>query len=181
MRFPDLRLIGADGEQVGIVQSRKALQMAEDAGLDLVLVAPNARPPVCRIIDHGKFKYTQGKRQKLNKAKSKTQDVKGIKLRPSTKGQDIEIRLKRAIKFLGEGHKVRFVVRFRSREMSHPEIARARLEWFLEQLSGMFQVEKPATIEGRMMTMVISPSKQAVRESSKDGKVEDKQISGEAV
>ena len=172
LRFPDLRLIGPEGEQVGIVQSRRALQMAEEAGLDLVLVAPNAQPPVCRIIDYGKYKYETGKRDKENKHKRKTQDVKGIKLRPGTAGHDLQVSLKNARKFLEEGDKVRFLVQFRSREIAHPEIAIDKLKWFLEQLGDTVVIEKPAGLEGRQMTMIVGPNKKTVQQKgiTKDGK-----------
>jgi translation initiation factor IF-3 len=146
--------------------------MAEDAGLDLVLVAPNAQPPVCRIIDYGKYKYEQEKRDKENKHKRKPQDVKGIKLRPGTAGHDLQVLLKNAKKFLDEGDKVRFLVQFRSREIAHPEIAIAKLNWFLEQLGDSIQMDKPAGLEGRQMTMVVSPNKKVIstKEASTDGK-----------
>jgi translation initiation factor IF-3 len=183
LRYPDLRLIGPDGEQYGILQSRKALQMAEDAGLDLVLVAPNAQPPVCRIVDHGKYKYEQEKRERDNKHKRKTQEVKGIKLRPSTAGHDLQVSLRNARKFLEEGDKVRFLVQFKSREIAHPEIARDKLNWFLEELGDSVQIEKPAGLEGRQMTMIVGPNKKApAKTTSNDGKqTKDKQDSGEEV
>ncbi|MBA3726742.1 MAG: translation initiation factor IF-3 [Armatimonadetes bacterium] len=183
LRFPDLRLIGPEGEQVGIIQSRRALQMAEDAGLDLVLVAPNAQPPVCRIVDHGKYKYEQEKRDKDNKHKRKAQEVKGIKLRPSTAGHDLQVLLKNSRKFLEEGDKVRFLVQFKSREIAHPEIAVAKLDWFLKELGDSVQMDKPAGLEGRQMTMVVSPNKKAPAKGlNKDGKqAEDKQDGGEEV
>lgn len=182
LRFPDVRLIGAEGEQVGIVQSRRALQMAEEAGLDLVLVAPNAQPPVCRIIDYGKYKYETEKREKENKHKRKAQDVKGIKLRPGTAGHDLQVLLRNARKFLEEGDKVRFLVQFRAREISHPQIAIEKLNWFLEQLGDTIQLEKPAGLEGRQMTMVVSPNKKAPVKGNKDGKqAENMQDSGQAV
>lgn len=171
LRYPDVRLIGPEGEQIGIVQSRKALTMAEEAGLDLVLVAPGAQPPVCRIIDYGRYKYEQGKRDKENKQKRKTQDVKGIKIGPGTAGHDLQVSLKNAKKFLAEGDKVRFLVQFRSREIAHPELGVAKLKWFLEQLGDMVVVDKPAGLEGRQMTMVVSPNKKALSKGQdKDGK-----------
>lgn len=183
LRFPDVRLIGPAGEQVGIVQSRKALQMAEDAGLDLVLVAPNAQPPVCRVIDYGKYKYDQEKREKENRLKRKTQDVKGIKIKPGTAGHDLQVSLKKARKFLEEGDKVRFLVQFKAREIAHPEIGVAKLNWFLEQLSDIAQVDKAPGLEGKQMTMVVSPNKKAIQQkASNDGKqAENKQDSGKAV
>jgi len=182
LRFPDIRLIGPDNEQVGIVQSRKALQMAEDVGLDLVLVAPNAQPPVCRIIDYGKYKYESGKRDKENKHKRKVQDVKGIKLRPGTAGHDLQVLLRNTRKFLDEGDKVRFLVQFRAREITHPEIGVEKLKWFLEQLGDTVVLDKPAGLEGRQMTMVVSPNKKVLAKGKQDGKqAEDVQDSSQAV
>lgn len=171
LRHADVRLIGAAGEQVGIVATRKALQMAQDAGLDLVLVAPNAQPPVCRIIDYGRYKYETDKREKENKQKRKAQDVKGIKFRPGTAGHDLQVLLKNAKKFLDEGDKVRFLVQFRAREITHPEIGYDKLKWFLEQLGDTVQLDKPAGLEGKQMTMVVSPNKKAApRKGNTDGK-----------
>lgn len=182
LRFPDIRLIGTNGEQVGIVQSRKALQMAEEAGLDLVLVAPNAQPPVCRIIDYGKYKYEQQKLAKENKHKRKVQDVKGIKLRPGTAGHDLQVLLKNTRKFLEEGDKVRFLVQFRAREVAHPQIALEKLQWFLQELGDSVVVDKPAGLEGKQMTMVVSPNKKAGKpKAQKDGKAQNVQDSGKAV
>jgi translation initiation factor IF-3 len=183
LRYPDVRLIGAEGEQVGIVATRKALQMAQDAGLDLVLVAPNAQPPVCRVIDYGKYKYETVKREKENKHKRKAQDVKGIKFRPGTAGHDLQVLLKNAKKFLDEGDKVRFLVQFRAREITHPEIGIQKMNWFLEQLGDTVQIDKPAGLEGKQMTMVVSPNKKApVKKEKTDGKqAKDVQDSSETV
>jgi translation initiation factor IF-3 len=183
LRYPDVRLIGAEGEQVGIVATRKALQMAQDAGLDLVLVAPNAQPPVCRVIDYGKYKYETVKREKENKHKRKAQDVKGIKFRPGTAGHDLQVLLRNAKKFLDEGDKVRFLVQFRAREITHPEIGIQKMNWFLEQLGDTVQIDKPAGLEGKQMTMVVSPNKKApVKKEKTDGKqAKDVQDSSETV
>ncbi|GIV03865.1 MAG: translation initiation factor IF-3 [Fimbriimonadales bacterium] len=181
LRFPDVRLIDAQGKQAGIVRTMEALKMAREAGLDLVLVAPNADPPVCKIVDYGKHKYEQDKKQKEAKAKRKVQDVKGVKLTPSISTGDLEVRLKQVTKFLTEGHKVKFTVRFRSREHTHPEIAEAKLNWILERLEVPYQIDKPAGIEGRQMTMVISPGKVTAKKETKNGEVQDVQDSGEEV
>lgn len=183
LKYPDVRLIGKNGEQVGIVRTREALDMAKDAGVDLVLVAENARPPVCRIVDYGKHRYEIDKKQKEGKAKSKPQDVKGIKLRPGTAKSDLEVRVKRTEKFLKEGNKVRFTVQFRSREITHPEIAREQLKWILDRIETPVIVEKEAGIEGRMMTMVISPDKKATtaKSNGKESETQNVQDSGEAV
>jgi translation initiation factor IF-3 len=175
LRHPDVRLIGAAGEQVGIVATRKALQMAQEAGLDLVLVAATASPPVCRIIDYGRYKYETEKREKENKHKRKVQDVKGIKLRPGTAGHDLQVLLKNAKRFLEEGDKVRFLVQFRAREITHPEIGVQKLNWFLEQLGDTVQIDKPAGLEGKQMTLVVSPNKKAPVKKEKTEKTDGKQ------
>jgi translation initiation factor IF-3 len=153
--------------------------MAEDLSMDLVMVAPQAQPPVCRIVDFGKFKYEQKKMAKESKAKRKVQEVKGIKFQPGTAIGDLQIQLKKARAFLGEGHKVRFVVRHRARELSHPEIGRGKLQWFVDQLGTLAMIEKPTSLEGNQMTMVLSPGKKPA--GTTDGKVENKQDGGEAV
>lgn len=155
--------------------------MAEQAGLDLVMVAANVQPPVCRIVDHGKYKYETEKREKEGKAKRFKQDVKGIKFRPGTAIGDLNNYLKRAEKWLAEGHKVRFVVQHRARELTHPEIAKAKLQWFLDQLGTTALVEKSASLDGNLMTMVIYPAKKPPTQGSKDVKVENVQDSSETV
>ncbi len=155
--------------------------MAEQAGLDLVMVAPNVQPPVCRIVDFGKYQYETEKREKEGKSKRIKQDVKGIKFRPGTAIGDLNNYLKRAQKWIAEGHKVRFVVQHRARELSHPEIAKAKLQWFLDQLGTTIQIEKTASLDGNLMTMVILPAKKPTNQGNKDVKVENVQDSGETV
>ncbi len=147
--------------------------------MDLVMVAPQVQPPVCKIVDFGKYKYEQKKLQKESKAKRKVQDVKGIKFRPGTAVGDLQIQLKKSLAWLDEGHKVRFVVQHRARELTHPEIGRGKLEWFLQQLGSKAQVEKPIGLDGNLMTMVVSPGKKPVGGS--DGQTKDKQDSIEEI
>lgn len=156
-RVRDVRLIDEEGEQRGIVDVRTALSMAKEQGLDLIEVAPQAVPPVCRIMDYGKYKYEQAKRDKDAHKKQKGGDVKGVWLRPQTDDHDLEFKLKNALKFLEEGDKVRVVVRFRSREITHPEFGRRLLERVAELSAGVAAVEKPPAMEGRMMTMILAP------------------------
>ncbi|MCH8274105.1 MAG: translation initiation factor IF-3 [Armatimonadetes bacterium] len=175
-----MRLLGPHGEQVGIIQTRKALQMAEDAELDLVMVAQNVHPPVCRIVDHGKYKYEQRKREKEARAKRKTQDVKGIKMKPGTAMQDLRVLLRKAVKFLEEGHKVRFTVRLHPRETGRPEVAKEKLAWFLEQMGDSAQVVKPMGVQGRELSMVVIPVRRSDGGKA-DAETKDKQDSGEKV
>jgi len=155
LRFRDVRVIGADGGQVGILQSRQALNMAREQGLDLVMVSPTAQPPVCKIIDFGKYKYETEKQAKENR-KIK-QDVKGIKMRPGTARGDLDTLLRKANEFLAEGHKVKVTCQFRAREVTHPEIGLRKMQAFADSLVGVAQMDKTPSLDGRLMTMVLSP------------------------
>lgn len=136
---------------------RDALQMARERGLDLIEVAPQAVPPVCRIMDYGKYKYEQAKREKEAHKKQKGGDLKGVMLRPATDDHDLEFKLKNAMKFLEDGDKVKFTVRFRSREITHPEFARKLLDRVIESSAEVAVVEKAPAMEGRTMTMILAP------------------------
>jgi translation initiation factor IF-3 len=153
----DVRLIDEDGTQLGITEVREALANAKERGLDLIEVAPTASPPVCRIMDYGRYKYEQGKKDSEARKKQKGGDLKGIYLRPGTDDHDLGYKLKNALKFLGEGDKVKITVRFRSREMSHPEFAKRLLDKVVEAAGETASIEKPPGIEGRTMTMILAP------------------------
>lgn len=157
IRAREVRLIGDAGEQLGIMPTRDALEMARERGLDLVEVAPNAVPPVCRIIDYGRFKYEQSKREREAQKKSKSVEMKGIRLRPRIDEHDFQFRLRNAKQFLQEGDKVKVTVIFRSREITHPEFARDLLNRMASETADMANVEKPASLEGRTMTMILTP------------------------
>ncbi|HRE19056.1 MAG TPA: translation initiation factor IF-3 [Rhodocyclaceae bacterium] len=156
---PEVRLIDADGEQAGVVNTRAALQMAEEAGLDLVEIAPTAEPPVCRIMDYGKFKYQESKKAHEAKLKQKQVQVKEIKLRPGTDENDYQIKLRNMIKFLDEGDKVKVTLRFRGREMAHQEFGMRQLERIKTDLDEVGAVEQMPKMEGRQMIMIIGPAK----------------------
>ncbi|MFN3728388.1 MAG: translation initiation factor IF-3 [Fimbriimonadaceae bacterium] len=177
LRFRDVRVVGEDGEQLGILQSRQALNLAREAGLDLVLVAPNAQPPVCRIIDYGRFKYTNEKRERENK--KKTQEVKGIKISPRISDHDLGHLTRNAIKFLEEGHKVKVTCMFRAREVTRPEVGRNRLDVFAQQTSEVSVIERAPSMDGRLMTMILAPKPASQRK--KDVKTENEQDGREAV
>ena len=149
-----------EGKQLGVVTSYEALEMARNRGLDLIEVAPLARPPVCRIMDYGKFKYLQGKRERDAK-KKRGGEVKGIRMRPLTDDHDLEFKIKHAIKFLQEGNKVKFTVNFRGRDRTHPEFARKTLERIVEETAALATVEKAASFEGRAMTLILMPKPSA--------------------
>lgn len=180
LRFREIRVIGAEGEQLGIMQSRQALAQAKEQGLDLLMVAPNAQPPVCRIVDYGKYKYETEKREKENKRKQ--QDVKGIKLRPGTAENDLNTLLRNARKFLDEGDKVRVVCQFRAREITHPEIGLKQMAKIAERLADIATVEKAASLDGRQMVMVLIPKpKKTTEGKKKDAEDQDPQDGSEAV
>ncbi|MBK7017590.1 MAG: translation initiation factor IF-3 [Sulfuritalea sp.] len=156
---PEVRLVGEGGEQLGIVPIRQALTLAEEAGLDLVEIAPMAAPPVCKIMDIGKFKYQEAKRQHEAKLKQKQVVVKEVKFRPGTDENDYQIKLRNVIKFLGEGDKAKITLRFRGREMAHQEIGMRMLERIKLDLEQQALVEQWPKMEGRQLIMVLAPSK----------------------
>lgn len=157
--MPEIRLQGLEGEQLGIVSIRSALQMAEEAGVDLVEIAPTAKPPVCRIMDYGKFKYQEQKRAHEAKLKQKQVQVKEIKLRPGTDENDYQIKLRNMTRFLEEGDKVKVTLRFRGREMAHQEFGMRQLERIKVDLDAIGAVEQMPKMEGRQMIMIIGPAK----------------------
>ena len=154
-----MRLIGVDGEQLGILKTFDALKMAEDVGVDLVEIAPNAEPPVCRLMDFGKFKYQEQKRQAEARAKQKIIQVKEVKFRPATDEGDYQVKLRNLKRFLEEGDKAKVTLRFRGREMAHQELGMRVLERVRDDLLDMALVEAMPKLEGRQMVMVLSPKK----------------------
>jgi translation initiation factor IF-3 len=152
-------LVGEDGEQLGIVPIRQALTLAEEAGVDLVEIAPMAVPPVCKIMDFGKFKYQEAKRAHEAKLKQKQVQVKEVKFRPGTDENDYQIKLRNVVKFLGEGDKAKITLRFRGREMAHQEIGMRMLERIKLDLEQQALVEQWPKMEGRQLIMVLAPSK----------------------
>ena len=153
----EVLVIGPEGEQMGVLTKQDAIAAAMEAGLDLVEVAPNATPPVCRIMDFGKFKYQQSKKAQLAKKKQKTIQVKEIKVRPKTDDHDLETKAKHARRFLEEGNKIKVTVRFRGREIVHPERGEMVLGRLMALLEGYGTVESRAKMEGRTMVMVVTP------------------------
>lgn len=156
---PEIRLQGLEGEQLGIMSIRAALQLAEEAGVDLVEIAPVAKPPVCRIMDYGKFKYQEQKRAHEAKLKQKQVQVKEVKLRPGTDENDYQIKLRNMTRFLEEEDKVKVTLRFRGREMAHQEFGMRQLERIKADLEAVGQVEQMPKMEGRQMIMIIAPAK----------------------
>lgn len=152
-------MIGDDGEQLGIVSLNNALSIAEEASLDLVEIAPMAQPPVCRVMDFGKFKYQEQKKAHEARLKQKQVQVKEVKLRPGTDENDYQIKLRNLKRFLGEGDKAKVTLRFRGREMAHQEIGMRQLERIKADLDEIALVEQMPKMEGRQMVMVIAPRK----------------------
>ncbi|MBQ8260117.1 MAG: translation initiation factor IF-3 [Clostridia bacterium] len=159
IKAKEVRVIGPDGEQIGIMSSDNALRTAYDKGLDLILISPNAQPPVCRIADYGRYRYEQEKREKEAKKKQNIIEVKEVQLSCRIDTHDFETKVKHALRFLGEGNKVKVVLRFRGREMSHQEIGKEILERFREAVKESGTVDKTPNLEGRLMTMIVNPIK----------------------
>jgi len=163
---PEVRVIGADGSQVGIVQTHEALRMAEELGLDLVEVSPRAVPPVCRIMDFGRFKYQESKKEKASRKHQSTVVIKEIKFRPKTDTHDLDFKLKHIRRFLGEGNKVRLMIVFRGREIVHPETGQAVLDVVSREVAELAVIEQKPSMEGRRMVMILGPRSGVIRPAS---------------
>jgi translation initiation factor IF-3 len=154
---PKVRLIGADGENIGVVSTREAMNYAAEAGLDLVEISPNADPPVCKILDYGKYKYEAQKKKNEAKKKQKVIDVKEIKLRPNIDDHDYDVKMRNMRRFLSDGDKVKVTLRFRGREMAHQELGVDVLNRVKTDTDEIAKVEQEAKMEGRQMVMVVAP------------------------
>ena len=154
---PKVRLIGAEGENIGVVTVSEALVLADDAGLDLVEISPNADPPVCKILDYGKYKYEAQKKKNEAKKKQKIIDVKEIKLRPNIDDHDYDVKMRNMRRFIGDGDKVKVTLRFRGREMAHQELGVDVLNRVKADTDEIATVEQEAKMEGRQMVMVVAP------------------------
>ena len=167
IRIREVRVTDANGEQLGIMPTREALRLAEEKHLDLVEVAPKARPPVCRIMDFGKYRYEQQKREKEVRKKQKIITIKEVKLRPNIEQHDFEVKLKSAQRFIEEGNKVKVTIMFRGRELSHPELGGEVLTKLAKALEEVVTVERAAKLEGKNMTMILSPKAQKAQKTKK--------------
>ena len=156
IRDREVRVISEDGEQLGIMSAREAMKLAEQAELDLVKIAPKAQPPVCKIIDYGKYKYELARKEKEAKKKQKTVEVKELRLSPNIDTNDLNTKVNNARKFISKGNKVKVTLRFRGREMAHVQQSKHILDDFAELLADTAVVEKPAKLEGRNMSMVLT-------------------------
>ena len=161
IRISPVRVISPDGEQVGILPIERAMEIAEEQGLDLVEVAPLARPPVCRIMDYGKFKYEEQRQAREARKKQHHVQLKEVKMRPGIEEHDFDFKIRHARRFLEEGNKVKLTMMFRGRQMAHPEFGRQVLDRVTAALQDLSKVEAQPTMEGRSMTMVLAPLKTA--------------------
>lgn len=163
IRVPEVRVVGPDGSNWGVLATDEALRRAQAEGFDLVEVNPKASPPVCKILDFGKFKYEEKKKQREAKKKQSVVEVKEVKLRPKTDEHDLHVKTRAARRFLESGNKVKFTCRFRGREITHPEVAYRQFEVMLKQLDDLANVEQRPTMEGRAMAVIISPKPQVLQ------------------
>ncbi len=159
VRLSPVRLIDENEQQLGVVDTDEARQLARDAELDLVEVAPNSRPPVCRIMDYGKWKYAQQKKEQKAKAHAKKSELKGMRLRPKIDDHDLNMKVNKAREFLEDGDKVQFVMLFRGREMAHRDLGRGTMMEITETLSDVSKIEQPPKMAGRRMTMLLTPDR----------------------
>lgn len=158
IRVREVRLIGGDGEQLGIVPTLEALKIARERGVDLVEVAPQAKPPVCKVLDYGKFKFEQEKNARESRKKQKLLKLKEVRMQPKIETHDLEFKTKHIQDFLEAGSKVKVTIRFRGRELAHTELGRVVLDKILEMLETPYQIDRKPAMEGRFMSMILSPS-----------------------
>ena len=156
---PEIRLIGPEGQNVGVVHPDRGIELAHESGLDLVEISPTARPPVCKVMDYGKFKYERQKRESEARKKQKTIEVKEVKFRPNTDSHDFDVKMRNVMRFLSNGDKVKVTMRFRGREMAHQNLGLAVLDRVADEVGLAGKVEIMPKLEGRQMVMVIGPSK----------------------
>jgi len=157
IRVPEVRVIAANGDMLGVLTTHEALRMAQEQGLDLVEVNPKAEPPVCKILDFGKYKYEEKKKTAEAKRKQTVVEIKEVKLRPKTDDHDLDFKVRAARRFIEAGHKVKFTVRFRGREITHPEKAQEQLTFILPKLEDIANIESRAMMEARTMTVMVAP------------------------
>jgi len=160
IRVKEIRVVDEDGNQLGVLQTREALKLAEEKQLDLVEIAPQAKPPVCRIMDYGKFKFEQSKREKEARKNQRIINIKEVKLRPNIDDHDFEVKAKNAIRFLKDGDKVKLTIMFRGRQIVHPDLGKKLLLRMAEQVTELANVERQPKLEGKNMIMILAPKQQ---------------------
>lgn len=168
----EVRLIDSHGKQIGVVPKDEALKRAQEENIDLVEIASQAKPPVCKLIDFKKFLYQEGKRKKEEKKKANRSETKEIRLGPFTGAHDLNVRIERAREFLKEGHKIKIVVKFTGRQMAHPEFGHKTMKLFLDALSGILKIEREPHFEGRLFLTLVSPIKGGNKVEAKNEKVD---------
>jgi translation initiation factor IF-3 len=159
IRVPQIRVILADGSNAGVMNTYEALKMAQDQALDLVEINPTSKPPVCKIMDYGKFKYEEKKKTQAAKKNQQVQELKELTFRPNTDENDLNHKLAQAKEFLADGDRVKFTIRFRGREIVHANIGKEKLDWILKQLDGQIAPNPQVSLEGKFMSMIVSPTK----------------------
>ena len=159
IRDPEIRVIGSDGEMIGVMSPREALRLAEDEDLDLVKISPNAVPPVCKIMDYGKFKFEQAKKEKENRRNQKVVELKEVQLSMTIDVGDLNVKAKQATKFLEQGNKVKVSIRLRGRQMAHANLGKDVIMNFYERLKDLCVIEKPINMEGRNIILILAPAK----------------------
>jgi translation initiation factor IF-3 len=157
IRVPEVRVIGADGEMLGVMATHEALRLAAESGLDLVEVNPKAEPPVCKVLDFGKFKYEEKKKAAEQRRKQAVVEIKELKLRPKTDDHDLDTKLRHGRRFIEAGYKVKITVRFRGREIAHPEEAQKQLDYLVHHMEDVANVEVRPSMEGKSMTLIVAP------------------------
>ncbi len=180
IRVREVRLIDGEGEQRGVLPANEAMQLAQEAGLDLVEIAPNANPPVCKILDYGKYKFEQEKRIRESKKKQKLLKMKEIRMQPKIEKHDMEFKAKHIRTFLEEGNKVKVTIRFRGRELAHTELGKVVLEKIMELLEDSFIVDRAPAMEGRFMSMILNPKNSNKSKAKKNKEDETKEESNDA-
>ncbi|MFA7565689.1 MAG: translation initiation factor IF-3 [Alkalispirochaeta sp.] len=158
IRVREVRLVGSEGEQLGIVSTLEALRMAQEQGVDLVEIAPQAKPPVCKLLDYGKFKFEQEKSNREARKKQKLLKMKEVRMQPKIEKHDLEFKTRHIQDFLEQGSKVKVTIRFRGRELAHTELGKVVLDKIIDMLEIPFQIDRKPTMEGRFMSMILSPS-----------------------
>lgn len=159
IRIPQIRVVANDGTNLGVMNTRDALKMAQDQALDLVEINPRAVPPVCKIMDFGKYKYEEKKKLQAAKKNQQVSELKELTFRPNTDENDLNHKVDQAKEFVAEGHKVKFTIRFRGREITHPDVGKSKLEWIIQQLGRSIAPNPQVNLEGKFMSMIVSPAK----------------------
>ncbi|HMR74881.1 MAG TPA: translation initiation factor IF-3 [Polyangiaceae bacterium] len=177
IRVPEVRVLDADGSNLGVIETGAALKRAAEQGLDLVEVNPKTSPPVCKILDFGKYKYEEKKKQREAKRKQTVVEVKEVKLRPKTDDHDLNVKMRAARKFIENGNKVKVTCRFRGREITHPQIAQRQLAFFVENTGDIANVEQSAAMEGRTMALLLAPKAAVMQKISNERAEREKDTS----